>query len=55
MVLELINMKNLVLVMDLVKNVKYFYCLSLHYNRANSYLFVNGEKIHKFKAKILRL
>ena len=27
------------------------FCLSLHYNRANSYLFVNGTKIIKFKAK----
>ena len=27
------------------------FCLSLHYNRANSYLFVNGTKIDKFKAK----
>ena len=26
-------------------------CLSLHYNRANSYLFVNGKEIVKFKAK----
>ena len=26
-------------------------CFSLHYNRANSYLFVNGKEIHKFKAK----
>ena len=26
-------------------------CLSLHYNRANSYLFVNGTEIYKFKAK----
>ena len=26
-------------------------CLSLHYNGANSYLFVNGKEIHKFKAK----
>ena len=26
-------------------------CLSLHYNRANSYLFVNGTEIVKFKAK----
>ena len=25
--------------------------LSLHYNGANSYLFVNGTEIHKFKAK----
>ena len=27
------------------------FCLSLHYNGNNSYLFVNGTKIHKFKAK----
>ena len=27
------------------------FCLSLHYNEANSYLFVNGTKIYKFKAK----
>ena len=27
------------------------FCLSLHYNRDNSYLFVNGTKICKFKAK----
>ena len=26
------------------------FCLSLHYNGANSYLFVNGIKIYKFKA-----
>ena len=26
-------------------------CLSLHYNRANSYLFVNDREIYKFKAK----
>ena len=26
-------------------------CLSLHYNGANSYLFVNGTDIFKFKAK----
>ena len=25
--------------------------LSLHYKGANSYLFVNGKEIHKFKAK----
>ena len=30
------------------KNKKF--CLSLHYNGANSYLFVNGTEIHKFKA-----
>ena len=27
------------------------YCLSLHYDEANSYLFVNGTEIIKFKAK----
>ena len=27
------------------------FCLSLHYNGANSYLFVNGTEIFKFKAK----
>ena len=26
-------------------------CLSSHYNGANSYLFVNGTEIHKFKEK----
>ena len=30
------------------KNKKF--CLSLHYNGANSFLFVNGTEIHKFKA-----
>ena len=25
--------------------------MSLHYSGANSYLFVNGREIHKFKAK----
>ena len=27
------------------------FCLSLHYNGANSYVFVNGIEIYKFKAK----
>ena len=27
------------------------FCLSLHYNGANSYLFVNGTEIVKLKAK----
>ena len=27
------------------------YCLILHYNGGNSYLFVNGKEIIKFKAK----
>ena len=29
--------------------------LSLHYNWANSYLFVNGTEIIEFKAKVLKL
>ena len=28
------------------------FCLSLHYNGANSYVFVNGTKIIEFKAKV---
>ena len=32
------------------ENIKF--CLSLHYNGANSYLFVNGTKIIKFKVKV---
>ena len=27
------------------------FCLSWHYNEANSYLFVNGTEIHRFKEK----
>ena len=27
------------------------FCLNLHYNGANSHLFVNGTEIYKFKAK----
>ena len=27
------------------------FCLSLHYNGDDSYLFVNGKKVIKFKAK----
>ena len=27
------------------------FCLSLYYNGANSYLFVNGTEIYKFKVK----
>ena len=30
------------------------FCLSLHYNRAYCYLFVNGTEMYKFKAKILK-
>ena len=37
---------------DCRKNVaKKKFCLSLHYNGTNSYLFVNGTEIYKFKAK----
>ena len=32
-----------------MNNIKF--CLSLHYNWTNSYLFVNGKKIIKFKAE----
>ena len=31
------------------------FCLSLHYNGANSYLFVNGTEIIKFKAKDIEI
>ena len=31
------------------KNTKF--CLNLHYNGANSYLFVNGTETYKFKVK----
>ena len=34
----------------LLKEIKKFR-LGSHYNRANSYLFVNGKEIHLFKAK----
>ena len=27
------------------------FCLSFHYNGSNSFLFVNGTKIHQFKAR----
>ena len=33
----------------IVTNKKF--CFSLHFNGANSYLFVNGTEIYKFKAK----
>ena len=36
-----------------VKNKKF--CLNLHYNGANSYLFVNGTEIYNLKQKILKL
>ena len=31
------------------------FCLSLHCNRENSYLFVNGVEIHNLKQKTLKL
>ena len=41
--------KNCIKSILLKKNKKF--CLSLHYNGANSYLFVYGTETHKFKAK----
>ena len=35
---------------NFIENNKKF-CLSLHYNEANSYFIVNGTEIYKFKAK----
>ena len=32
------------------RKAKTKYCLSLHYNDDNSYLFVNEKEIYKFKA-----
>ena len=32
--------------------VKGKFCLSLHYNTDNSYLFVEGKEIYKFKTTI---
>ena len=31
------------------------FCLSFHYNGANSYLFVNDTEIYKLKQKTLKL
>ena len=31
------------------------FCLTLHYDGDNSYLFVNGKKVVKFKAKIFEI
>ena len=31
------------------------FCLSFYYNGANSYSFVNGKEIHKFKAKYSKI
>ena len=41
--------KKLYLIKFTKTNTKF--CLSLHYNGSNSYLFVNGTEIHKFKTK----
>ena len=30
------------------------FCLSLHYNGVNSYIFIDGVEIHKFKVKNLK-
>ena len=37
--------------MYLINLTRKKFCLRLHYNGANNYLFVNGTEIHKFKAK----
>ena len=34
--------------------IKNKFCLNLHYNGANSYLFVNGTKFTNLKQKILK-
>ena len=39
---------------NFTENIKKF-CLSLHYNKENSYLFVNGTEIIKFKSKDLEI
>ena len=55
------NRKNNILVLGkdftqgLNNTTVYVEKLSLHYHRANSYLFVNGTEVHKFKGKILKL
>ena len=43
-------MQKKIILLILQKEYKKF-CLRLHYNGANSYLFVNGKEIMKFKAK----
>ena len=43
-------MQNKCIQLNLQKKNKTF-CFSLHYNGANSYLFVNGTENYKFKAK----
>ena len=35
----------------ILKKSKTKFCLSLHYNKENSYLFVNGKEIYKSKAR----
>ena len=35
----------------ILQNKERNFCLNLHYNESNSYLFVNGVKIYQFKAK----
>ena len=47
--MEALNHKKKSLILLLLKQTKKF-VLSLHYNADNSYLFVNGKEIFKFKA-----
>ena len=35
--------------------IKTKFCLSFHYNGANSYLFFDGTEIYKFKAKYSKI
>ena len=35
----------------IVQNTNKKFCLTLHYKKENSYLFVNGTEIIKFKSK----
>ena len=46
--MEALVHQNKSLVLILVKQKQIFFCL--HYNYDNSYLFVNGKRIYKFKS-----
>ena len=54
--MEKVQRKELLLTSEKMYSVNFTdhrekYCLSLHYNGENSYLFVNGTEIIKFKVK----
>ena len=48
--MEALDHQKKILILILLKQTQFFFFLSLHYNGDNSYLFVNGEEIFKFKA-----